>query len=174
MKKKLRHITIGNKTFNYVVNADTLKIFNDNKSNEFVKIDFDTRDDLYLGCLIFSGHFKTYKNGEELILNINTPSFAKEIIMYLEIEKHDFTLQKQLVIDNGIQILEKLGYNVTGLENKERKKGHKEEDLKPETVLKILLALQEEKLPLATALIYDELDCNLIDAKRIAENMKKQ
>lgn len=174
MKKKLRHITIGNKTFNYVVNADTLKIFNDNKSNEFVKIDFDTRDDLYLGCLIFSGHFKTYKNDEELILNINTPSFVKEIIMYLDIEKHDFTIQKQLVINNGIQILEKLGYEVTGLENKERKKGHKEEDLKPETVLEILSALKEDKLPLATALIYDELDCNLSDAKRIAENMKKK
>jgi hypothetical protein len=120
MKKKLRHITIGNKTFNYVVNTDTLKIFNDNKSNEFVKIDFDTRDDLYLGSLIFSGHFKTYKNNEELILNINSPSFVKEIIMYLEIEKHDFTFQKQLVINNGIKILEKIGYDLTGLENQSR------------------------------------------------------
>lgn len=118
MKKKLRHITIENKTFNYVVNGNSLRIFNDNKSNEFVKIDFDTEDDLYLGSLIFSGHFKTYKNNEEIILNINTPSFAKEIILYLEIEKHDFTIQKQHVINNGIQILEKLGYEVTGLEKK--------------------------------------------------------
>lgn len=120
MKKKLRHITIGNKTFNYVVTGNSLKIFNDNKSNEFVKIDFDTEDDLYLGSLIFLGHFKTYKNNEELILNINSPSFVKEIIMYLEIEKHDFTFQKQLVINNGIKILEKIGYDLTGLENKSR------------------------------------------------------
>lgn len=118
MKKKLRHITTENKTYNYVVTGNTLKIFNENKSNEFVKIDFDTRDDLYLGSLIFSGHFKTYKDNEEIILNINTPSFVKEIIIYLKIEKHDFTIKKQLVINNGIQILEKLGYEVTGLENK--------------------------------------------------------
>lgn len=74
--------------------------------NEFVKINFDTRDDLYLGSLIFSGHFRTYKNDEELILNINTPSFVKEIMLYLGIEKYDFTTQKQYQIENGLQILE--------------------------------------------------------------------
>lgn len=176
MKKKLRHITIGTTTYNYIVGEFSLKIFNPKKNtnSEFVKIDFETKDDLYLGSLIYSGHFKTYKNEEELILNINEPSFVKEIILFLDIEKHDFISKKQYLIDDGIKILEKIGYEVKGLENKIREKGHNEEDLKPEIVSEILLALQNDKLPLATAIIYDELDCNLSDAKRIAENMNKK
>lgn len=176
MKKKLRHIRIGTTTYNYVVGGFSVKIFNPNKNsnNEFVAIDFETRDDLYLGSLIYSGHFKTYKNCEELILNINEPSFVKEIIVFLEIEKYDFTSKKQYFIDNGIQILEKIGYEVKGLENKVRKKGFNEEDLEQTTINEVLLALKENKLPFATALIYDALDCTLQDAKRMAENIKKR
>ncbi|WP_375605385.1 hypothetical protein [Flavobacterium davisii] len=83
MKSKLRTITIENITYKYVVGGFDLKIFNPakNSNNEFVKVNFDIRDDLYLGSLIFSGHFRTYKNDEEIILNINTPSFVKEIIV---------------------------------------------------------------------------------------------
>lgn len=153
MKSKLRTITIANIVYKYIVSEFSLKIFNPNKDsyNEFVKINFDTRDDLYVGSLIFSGHFKTYKNEEEIILNINSPSFVKEIIIYLGIEKYDFTIQKQYQIDNGLQILEKLGYEITGLENKMRKKGNKEEDLMPEVVNEVLLALKQNQMPLATA-----------------------
>ena len=50
----------------------------------------------------------------------------------------------------------------------------KEQNLKPATVHEVLLALQQDKLPLATALIFDELNCTLLEAKRIAENMKKK
>lgn len=176
MKSKLRTITVGNITYKYIVEMFAIKIFNPakNSNNEFVKINFDTRDDLYLGSLIFSGHFRTYKNDEELILNINTPSFVKEIMLYLGIEKYDFSTQKQYQIENGLQILEKLGYEVKGLENKMRKKGYLEEDLSPAIVNEVLVALKQNQMPLATALIYDHLDCNLQDAKRIAENMKKR
>ena len=176
MKSKLRSISIGNITYKYLVGEFSLKVFNPakNSNNEFVRIDFDTRDDLYVGSFIFSGHFRTYKNDEEIILNINTPSFVKEIILYLGLEKYDFVTQKQYQVYNGLEILEKLGYEVTGLENKMRKKGHLEEDLRPETVNEILLALKQNKLPLATALVYDHLDCSLLDAKRIAENIKKR
>lgn len=176
MKSKLRTITIGNITYKYVVEMFSLKIFNPakNSNNEFVRVNFDTRDDLYVGSLIFSGHFKTYKNDEEIILNINTPSFVKEIIIAISMEKYDFTTQKQYQIDNGLKILEILGYEVTGLENKVRKKGYLEEDLKPETVNEVLLALKQNQMPLATALVYDNLDCTLLDAKRIAENMKQR
>ncbi|SHI84642.1 hypothetical protein [Flavobacterium terrae] len=176
MKSKLRTITIGNITYKYVVEMFSLKIFNPakNSNNEFVKVSFDTRDDLYVGSLIFSGHFKTYKNDEEIILNINTPSFVKEIIIAISMEKFDFTIQKQYQIDNGLQILEEFGYEVTGLENKVRKKGYLEEDLKPETVNEVLLALKQNQMPLATALVYDNLDCTLLDAKRIAENLKRR
>lgn len=176
MKSKLRNITIGSITYKYLVGEFSLKIFNPakNSNNEFVRVNFDTRDDLYVGSLIFSGHFKTYKNDEEIILNINTPSFVKEIIIAVGIEKYDFTTQKQYQIDNGLQILEKLGYQVIGLENKVRKKGHLEEDLKLETVNEVLLALKQNQIPLATAIVYDNLDCTLLDAKRIAENMKKR
>ncbi len=55
-----------------------------------------------------------------------------------------------------------------------RKKGNLEEDLLPETVNEVLLALKQNQMPLATALIYDNLDCDLQDAKRIAENMQKR
>ncbi|WP_375605384.1 hypothetical protein [Flavobacterium davisii] len=67
-----------------------------------------------------------------------------------------------------------MDYEVTGLENKMRKKGNLEEDLLPETVNEVLLALKQNQMPLATALIYDNLDCDLQDAKRIAENMQKR
>jgi hypothetical protein len=176
MKSKLRHITIGTIKYNYIVGEFTLKIFNPKKStnNEFIKIDFDTRDDLYVGSLIYSGHFKTYKNDVELILNINEPSFVKEIILYLNLEKYDFISKKQYLIEDGIKILEKIGYEVKGFENKVREKGTKEQDLKQATVQEVLLALQQDKLPLATALIFDALDCSLLEAKKIAQNMKKR
>lgn len=176
MKKKIRHITIGTVKYNYIVFEFSLKIFNPNKTtnNEFIKVNFNTKDDLYVGSLIYSGHFKTYKNGKELILNCNEPSFVKEIILALDIEKYDFISKKQYIIDEGIKILEKLGYEVKGLENKVRIKGIKEEDLKQATVHEVLLALKQDMFPLATAIIYDELDCTLINAKRIAENMKKR
>lgn len=50
----------------------------------------------------------------------------------------------------------------------------KEQNLKQATVHEILLALKQDKLPLAVALIFDELDCTLSEAKKIAENMKKK
>jgi hypothetical protein len=117
MKKKLRHITIGTIKYNYVVGEFLLKIFNPKKNtnNDFIKINFDTKDDLYVGSLIYSGHFKTYKNDEELILNINEPSFVKDVILAIDIEKYDFISKKQYVIDEGIKILEKIGYVVKGL-----------------------------------------------------------
>lgn len=176
MKKKIRHITIGKINYNYVVGEFSLKIFNPKKNtnNEFIKINFDTKDDLYVGSLIYSGHFKTYKNDEELILNINEPSFVKDVILAIDIEKYDFISKKQYVIDEGVKILEKIGYVVKGLENKVRAKGTTEEDLKYSTVHEVLSALKQDRLPLATSLIYDELDCTLINAKRIAENMKKR
>lgn len=176
MKSKLRKITIGTTTYNYIVGEFSLKIFNPMKStnNEFIKIDFNTRDDLYVGSLIYSGHFRTYKNEEEIILNSNEPSFVKEIILALDIEKYDFISKKQYLIDDGIKILEKIGYEVKGLENKVRIKGTKEEELKQATIHEVLLALKQDQLPLATAIIYDELDCTLLEAKRIAENMEKR
>lgn len=109
-----------------------------------------------------------------MILNINAPSFVKEIIIYLGLEKYYFTIQKQYQIDNGLQILEKLGYEIRGLDNRIRKNGHLEQDLPPAILNEVLLTLKQGKMPLATALIYDNLDCNLKDAKRIAENIKKR
>jgi hypothetical protein len=54
------------------------------------------------------------------------------------------------------------------------KKGNKDEDLKPETVNEILLALRQNNMPLATALVFDNLDCSLREAKKIAESIKKR
>ena len=50
----------------------------------------------------------------------------------------------------------------------------KEEDLKQPKVHEVLLALKQDKLPLATAIIFEALDCTLSEAKKIAEHMKKR
>lgn len=50
----------------------------------------------------------------------------------------------------------------------------KEEDLKQTTVHEVLLALPQDNIFLATSLIKNELGCSLLDAKKIAENIKKR
>ena len=50
----------------------------------------------------------------------------------------------------------------------------KDQNLNQATVNEVLLALKQDKLPLATALIFEALDCTLSEAKKIAENMKKR
>ncbi|NJM80761.1 MAG: hypothetical protein HC854_16215 [Flavobacterium sp.] len=52
-------------------------------------------------------------------------------------------------------------------------KKYNEQHLKQPKVHEVLLALKQDKIPLATALIFDALDCTLLEAKKIAENMKK-
>ena len=53
-------------------------------------------------------------------------------------------------------------------------KVNKEQNLNQATVNEVLLALKQDKLPLATALIFEALDCTLSEAKKIAANMKKR
>lgn len=173
MKSKLRQITIGSTTYNYIVGEFSLKIFNPKKStnNEFIKVNFDTRDDLYIGSLIYSGHFKTYKNEEELVLNMHEPHFVKEVILALELDNYDFSKQKHYKIEKALFLLERMGYS---LEKSSTTSENKEQHLKQTTIHEVLLALKQDKLPLATALIFDELDCTLLEAKKIAENMKKR
>lgn len=114
MKSKLRHITVEEITYNYVVKNWELKIFNKDFKNKFVKLDFEKEItiDNYTKNLVFIGHLKVYKNNEETILNINQPSFVKEIIIGLNLKAFDFSTQKQYIFNNALDILVKIGYSL--------------------------------------------------------------
>jgi len=174
IKNKLRHITIGTTTYNYVIKEWQIKLFVDAKDkNKYIIVDFeyDINDPNYTRNLIWQGCFKVYKGEEELVLNIHKPHFVKEVILALDIEQYDFSKQKHYTVGKAIFLLERMGYS---LEKSSSITANKEQDLKQPTVQEILLALQQDKLPLATALIFDELDCTLLEAKKIAEDMKKR
>lgn len=174
MKSKLRHITIDTTTYSYVIKEWQLKLFVDaTDKNKYIIVDFeyDIDDANYTRNLIWQGCFRVYKNAEELVLNIHEPHFVKEVIVALQLDQYDFSKQKQYSIKKALFLLEKMGYN---LEKSSISKANKEEDLKHPTVHEVLLALKQDKLPLAIALIFDALDCTLLEAKRIAENMKKR
>lgn len=50
----------------------------------------------------------------------------------------------------------------------------KDQNLKQPTVHEVLLALKQDNIVLATSLIKRELDCSLLEAKKMAEDMKKR
>ncbi|VXB84620.1 conserved hypothetical protein [Flavobacterium sp. 9AF] len=173
MKNKLRHITIDTTTYTYVIKKWQLKLFVDaTDKNKFIIVDFeyDVEDPNYTRNLIWQGCLRVYKGEEELILNIHEPHFVKEVIVALEIEQYDFSKQKHYIVGKALFLLEKMGYN---LEKSSISKINKEQNLKQSTVHQVLIALKQDKLSLATALIFDALDCTLFEAKKIAENMKK-
>ncbi|NHN24558.1 hypothetical protein FIA58_002620 [Flavobacterium jejuense] len=174
MIKKLRHITIETKTYNYVIKEWQLKLFVDTTAkNKFIIVDFkyDIENPNYTRNLIWQGCFRVYKGEEELVLNMHEPHFVKEVIVALAIEQYDFSKQKHYKIEKALFLLEKMGYN---LEKSSTTSVNKEQHLKQTTVHEVLLALKQDKLPLTTALIFDALDCTLLEAKKIAENMKKR
>ena len=174
MKNKLRHITIETKTYNYVIKEWQLKLFVDaTDKNKYIIVDFeyDINDPNYTRNLIWQGCFRVYKGEEELVLNMHEPHFVKEVILALAIEQYDFLKQKHYKIDKALFLLERMGYN---LEKVSTSKVNKEQHLKQTTIHEVLLALQQDKMPLATALIFDALDCTLLEAKKIAEHMKKR
>lgn len=111
MKPKLRHIRVEDTTYNYIVKNWGLKIFHGNFKNEFLKIDFE-KDVSLESNLVFLGHLKVYKSGGEVILNMNQPGFVKEVIIALELKAFDFSVQKQYLITNGLELLEKMGYTL--------------------------------------------------------------
>ena len=174
MKNKLRHITIETKTYNYVIKEWQLKLFVDaTDKNKYIIVDFeyDINDPNYTRNLIWQGCFRVYKGEEELVLNMHEPHFVKEVILALKLDNYDFSKQKHYLIEKALFLLERMGYS---LEKSSTTSENKEQHLKQITVHEVLLALQQDKLPLATALIFDELGCSLLEAKKIAENMKKR
>lgn len=175
MKNKLRHITLATITYNYVIKEWQIKLFVDETDkNKYIIVNFeyDKEDPNYTRNLIWQGCFRVYKNEEELVLNMHEPHFVKEVIVALEIDQYDFSKQKQYTIEKALFLLERMGYNLE--KSSSAATVNKEQNLKQATVHEILLALKQDKLPLAVALIFDELDCTLSEAKKIAENMKKK
>ena len=51
------------------------------------------------------------KNSLEVIINLNKPSCIAEIIQYLENDKIDFSQGRKHLYENGLQLLNEMGYD---------------------------------------------------------------
>ena len=170
MKSKLRHITIETTTYNYVIKEWQIKVFVDaTDKNKYILVNFE--DPNYTKNLIWQGYFRVYKEEEELLLNMHEPHFVKEVILALELDSYDFSKQKHYKIEKALFLLERMGYS---LEKSSTTIVNKDQNLKQSTVHEVLLAIKQDNTFLATSLIKRELDCSLLEAKKMAVDMKKR
>ena len=125
MKKQLRKITINNAEFLYTIsqkyqpstktNLLTIKVFLCGQKLTPLFIDFLTLDDYYLGNLLFVGtNLPNSTTNETTYVNLNKPKFIREfVLMGL---KHGWTGTNKVEVQNGMNYLKELGFEVSKLQ----------------------------------------------------------
>ena len=132
MKAKLRKITIDNKvylyrlqakyyspasTINYspaVYNKLTVRIYLANHKTTPLIIEFKTIDDYYMGQPLNVGiPLPHAKSGRSIRVNINHPFYIRELIL-LGL-KNGWTGNNNLPVQNGLEYLTELDFDVSGL-----------------------------------------------------------
>ena len=121
MKSKLRKITIEDFVYFYIVtnkyhletktNTLTLKVFLNGEKQTPLIIDFLTIDDLYMGQILNSGVKLTniIKNSVDNV-NINEPKYIRALILIGQ--KKGWTGTNKLELQNGLEYLKELGYEI--------------------------------------------------------------
>jgi len=116
--KKLRKIVVHGETYlwrhnyydcDYSVPLYLLILLEKNRTAG-VRIKFPLKDISEIEkCMLTSG-FKATKNNLEVMINLNKPSYIAEIIQYLANDKIDFSKGKKHLVENGLQLLNEMGY----------------------------------------------------------------
>ena len=125
MKKQLRKITINNAEYLYTIsqkylpstktNLLTIKVFLSGQKLTPLFIDFLTLDDYYLGNLLNAGiNLPNSTTNEITYVNLNKPKFIREFIL-LGL-KHGWTGTNKIEVQNGMNYLKELGYEVGKLQ----------------------------------------------------------
>jgi hypothetical protein len=128
MKNRLRSIVVMQKKLNWVLTEkyvhssqntfialSRLTIFS--KQTGRLVIIFKTRDHLYTGNPLKTGVLVTDKHEIQRTLNLNHPSMIREIIEFL-VNQHrwSFEQRNQLLLENGLEMLGQMGYQVDELQ----------------------------------------------------------
>jgi hypothetical protein len=127
MKNKLRKIKIDISEYLYTVvnkyhsgtktNMLTIKIYLSGQKQTPLILDFLTLDDYYIGQPLKSGVILTNtKTNTTTTVNINEPKYIREFI--LKGLKNGWTGSNNLGVQNGLEYLTDLGFEVSNLKSK--------------------------------------------------------
>ena len=115
--KKLRKIVVNGETYLWKHNYNDcdysvplyLLILLEKDRNIEMRVKFPLMDIAVEKCMLNSG-FKATKNSREVIINLNEPKYIAEVIQYLINSKIDFSKGKKHLFENGMQLLNEMGY----------------------------------------------------------------
>lgn len=123
MRSPLRKITINSVLYLYRVNnkyegrdksSVTVKAFLAGQKQTPVTIYFLTRDHIYLGNPLNSGiYLPNIPDNTADLVNIHEPQYIREFLL-LALKK-GWTGNNKIDIQNGLEYLEELGYDITDL-----------------------------------------------------------
>jgi hypothetical protein len=128
MKNKVRTIVVMQKKLNWVLTQKStrssqntwialsrLTIFSSEKGQ--LVINFKTRDDAHPGNPLYTGILLTETRALQHTLNLNHPNIIREIIEFLVNQKRwSFENHKHLTLEDGLEILAQMGYQITELQ----------------------------------------------------------
>ncbi len=118
MKKKVRKIVVNNICYYWRYSEKSISnhqywkarilIFSE-VNHLHIECFFKTNRNIFGGCHLNWG-FLAEKNGNEVELNFNHPSFIAELITFLLKNKVDVTMQTRYTFEHAVDFLSEMGY----------------------------------------------------------------